>query len=79
MEVYAAQVDRMDQGIGRVLDALEQLGRLDNTLILFLSDNGGCAEEMPPDSGRGVRHRDRADAGDHPRGRAGACPATCPG
>ena len=50
MEVYAAQVDRMDQGIGQVLDTLERLGRVDNTLVVFLSDNGGCAEEMPPDS-----------------------------
>lgn len=50
MEVYAAQVDRMDQGIGRVMNALERLGRLNNTLFVFLSDNGGCAEEMPPDS-----------------------------
>ena len=50
MEVYAAQVDRMDQGIGRVLDTLEQSGQLDDTMIIFLSDNGGCAEEMPPDS-----------------------------
>ncbi len=47
MEVYAAQVDRMDRGIGRVLDALEETGRLDDTLILFLSDNGGCAENIP--------------------------------
>lgn len=50
MAIYAAQVDRMDQGIGRVLDELETAGRLDNTLFVFLSDNGGCAEEMPPDS-----------------------------
>lgn len=50
MEVYAAQIDRMDQGIGQVLDTLERLGRLDNTLVVFLSDNGGCAEEMPPES-----------------------------
>jgi len=50
MEVYAAQVDRMDQGIGKVLRALECLGELDDTLIIFLSDNGGCAEEMPPES-----------------------------
>jgi arylsulfatase A-like enzyme len=50
MEVYAAQVDRMDQGVGKVVDTLERLGQLDNTLIAFLSDNGGCAEEMPPDS-----------------------------
>jgi arylsulfatase len=49
MEVYAAQVDRMDQGIGRVLDTLERLGRLDNTLVVFLSDNGGCAEELDVD------------------------------
>lgn len=47
MEVYAAQVDRMDQGIGRIIDALEETGRLDNTLIVFLSDNGACAEDIP--------------------------------
>jgi len=46
MEVYAAQVDRLDQGVGRVLDTLERLGRLDDTLVVFLSDNGGCAEEL---------------------------------
>lgn len=51
MATYAAQVDRMDQGIGRVLDQLEASGRLDNTLVVFLSDNGGCAEEMPPGEG----------------------------
>lgn len=49
MEVYAAQIDRMDQGIGRVMDQLERLDRLDNTVVVFLSDNGGCAEEMPPE------------------------------
>jgi arylsulfatase A-like enzyme len=47
MEVYAAQVDRMDQGIGRIIAALEETGQLDNTLILFLSDNGACAEDIP--------------------------------
>ena len=46
MEVYAAQIDRMDQGIGEVVAALEETGRLDNTLILFLADNGGCAEVL---------------------------------
>ncbi len=45
MEVYAAMVDSMDQNIGRVMETLEQLGIEDNTLVLFLSDNGGCAEE----------------------------------
>jgi arylsulfatase A-like enzyme len=46
MEVYAAQIDRMDQGIGRIIDALEETGQLEDTLILFLADNGGCAEEL---------------------------------
>jgi arylsulfatase len=49
MAVYAAMIDRMDQSIGRVLDALKRLGEYDNTLILFLSDNGGCAELMAED------------------------------
>lgn len=46
MEVYAAQIDRMDQGVGRIIAALQKTGRLENTLIFFLSDNGGCAEEI---------------------------------
>lgn len=44
MEIYAAMIDRIDQGIGRVLEFLDKTGKLDNTLILFLSDNGACAE-----------------------------------
>ena len=50
MEVYAAQVDRMDQGIGRIVSALKETGALNNTLIVFLADNGGCAEELTADS-----------------------------
>ena len=46
MAVYAAQVDRMDQNIGRVLNYLEKKGELDNTLIFFLADNGGAAERL---------------------------------
>ncbi len=46
MEVYAAQIDRMDQGIGRVLEALRETGQWENTVIIFLADNGGCAEEI---------------------------------
>jgi arylsulfatase len=46
MEVYAAMVDRMDQGIGKIVAHLKRTGQLDNTLILFLQDNGGCAEAM---------------------------------
>jgi arylsulfatase len=49
MEVYAAQVDRMDQGIGRILEALERNGQLDDTLVIFLADNGACAEDIPQD------------------------------
>ncbi|MFT7680014.1 MAG: hypothetical protein ACI8QC_004020, partial [Planctomycetota bacterium] len=45
MQVYAAMIDSMDQSIGRILDRLEAHGRLENTLVLFLADNGGCAEE----------------------------------
>ena len=45
MEVYAAMVESMDRGIGRIVQALEARGQLDNTLFLFLQDNGGCAEE----------------------------------
>ncbi len=47
MAIYAAMIDRMDQNIGRLVKTLEELGRLDNTLILFLADNGGCAEGGP--------------------------------
>ncbi len=42
MEVYAAMVDRMDQGIGRVLAALKEGGVDEHTLVLFFSDNGAC-------------------------------------
>lgn len=44
MEVYAAMVDRMDQGIGRVIDQLKKADALDNTIVVYLQDNGGCAE-----------------------------------
>jgi len=44
MEIYAAQVDNMDQGIGRIVECLNKNDILDNTLIVFLADNGGCAE-----------------------------------
>ncbi len=47
MAIYAAQIDCMDQGIGRIVSTLEKNGLLDNTLIFFLSDNGGCAETGP--------------------------------
>jgi len=63
MEVYAAQIELMDRAVGDVIDALEARGSLDNTLVLFLADNGGNAERlrgndpavMPGRSRRGVR------------------------
>jgi len=46
MEVYAAMIDRMDQGVGRIVAALRATGQWENTLILFLQDNGACQEEV---------------------------------
>lgn len=45
MAVHAAMIDRMDQGIGRIIETLRQTKQLDNTIILFLSDNGASAED----------------------------------
>lgn len=47
MSTYAGMIDRVDQNIGKLVDHLEQAGELDNTLIFFLSDNGGEAETGP--------------------------------
>jgi len=46
MAVYAAQVALLDQGVGRIVEKLGQVGAEQNTLVMFLSDNGGCAEEV---------------------------------
>ncbi len=58
MEVYAAMVDSMDQGIGRIVQSLKDTGQFENTLICYLQDNGGCAETV----GRGTIATDRAEA-----------------
>ena len=50
MEIYAAMVDRIDQNVGRVVGHLKRTGRYDNTLVIFLSDNGAegaIVEAMP--------------------------------
>jgi arylsulfatase len=60
MEVFAAMIDSLDQGVGRIVDALRETGELDNTLILFLQDNGGCAELMGRAAGPNVV-RERAE------------------
>ena len=56
MAVHAAMIDRMDQGIGKVLKELEETGQLDNTLILFMSDNG-CSPEVCQDYSPGENDR----------------------
>ena len=53
MAVYAAMIDRMDQGIGKVLAKLKEIGKDDNTLILFMSDHGACSE--PADATPDIR------------------------
>ncbi len=47
MAAHAAMVDRVDQGLGRILAELEEQNLLENTLILFLSDNGASPERYP--------------------------------
>lgn len=54
MAVYAAQVTAMDRAIGGVVDALRRSGQFENTLIVFLSDNGGCAEFLREDGAAGT-------------------------
>ena len=44
MAVHAAMIDRMDQNIGKLIDKLEATGQLDNTVIMFMSDNGASSE-----------------------------------
>ena len=67
MEVYAAMVTVMDQGIGRIVNELKKADALDNTIVIYLQDNGGCAE--------GYGRRDNSDRKDRfdfkPLGRDG--------
>jgi arylsulfatase A-like enzyme len=59
MAVHAAMVDRMDREIGRILDAVRKAKKLDDTLVVFLSDNGASAEIMV----RGDGHDPTAECG----------------
>ena len=52
MAVYAAMIDRMDQGIGKILAKLRELELDENTVVMFLSDNGGCAEFLAEETER---------------------------
>lgn len=51
MEIHAAMIDRMDRELGRIVDQIDAMGQRDNTIILFLSDNGASAEIMVRDDG----------------------------
>jgi arylsulfatase len=48
MEVYAAMIDAVDQGVGQLVEQLKQAGRFENTLFMVLSDNGASAEAYGP-------------------------------
>ncbi|NHA67169.1 arylsulfatase [Phycicoccus flavus] len=62
MAAYAAMVTAMDRGIGRVLDTIEARGELDDTIVVFLADNGGCAET--PGEAAKFRFRNRTELPD---------------
>lgn len=79
MSVYAAQVSAMDRAIGEVLSTLDTTGVRDDTLIVFLSDNGGCAEELPPEDAPKFRQRQPAHTLDGNPVRLGNEPDIWPG
>ena len=56
MAVYSAMISRMDTSIGHVVSELEAVGELENTVIVFLSDNGGCAEFLRESGGHVERY-----------------------
>ena len=70
MTIHAAMVERMDSEIGRILNQVKEMGEMENTLVLFLSDNGASAEIMV----RGDGHDPKA-----PLGSAATYPCLGPG
>ena len=50
MATYSAQIEQMDRGIGKIIEKLKSIGELENTIIMFAADNGGCAEFLAEDS-----------------------------
>ncbi len=64
MEVYAAMIDRMDQGIGRIIETLRERGELENTLIFFMEDNGACSRDDAGSKELDVRTVEEFDASD---------------
>ncbi|HUR56840.1 MAG TPA: sulfatase-like hydrolase/transferase [Opitutaceae bacterium] len=77
MAVYAAMIEQMDRGVGAILEAVRARADRDNTVILFLSDNGGCAEELFA-SGNAAEDFPRQTRGGAPV-RPGNVPSVMPG
>ena len=50
MAVYCAMIEEVDRGVGPVVETLKRHGQFENTMIMFLSDNGGCAELFQEDT-----------------------------
>ena len=75
MEVYAAMVERMDQGIGKIVSTLTRHQQLDNTLVLYMQDNGGCAELLGRNAVKGRPDGPRLDKPTLPAIAADALPA----
>lgn len=82
MEVYAAQVAELDQGVGNLVAALKNRGVFDDTIFVFLSDNGASPEEIPhQDQARFIERNDifRKRTRDGREVRLGSDPAIWPG
>ncbi len=77
MAVYAAMVDRLDQNVGRLLACVEETGQTDRTVVIFLSDNGGCEEHLDEDGGNIKRYDLPMMNGERPR--LGNIPGLVPG
>jgi arylsulfatase A-like enzyme len=77
MAVYAAMIEQMDRGVGEILKAVQARADRDNTLVLFLSDNGGCAEEIGATGGTATDYPRRTRAGQPVR--LGNVPTIMPG
>jgi len=61
MQTYAGMVDNMDFNIGRLLNYLKEIGEYDNTLIIFLSDNGADPNQLPTKPGFGAWYKGNYD------------------
>jgi arylsulfatase A-like enzyme len=77
MAVYAAMIEQMDRGVGAILDAVRARADRDNTIIMFLSDNGGCAEEIGTSGGTSTDFPRQTRSGQ--RVRLGNDPSIMPG